>query len=212
MALKKYCRLLMTGDSVTDCGRARPVGTRAGMGSGYPSYIETMLCAKHPELCVWCENTGISGNTSKALLERFDEDVIARKPDIVTIMIGINDVWRHFDVPYFPADHISEYQYRENMIAMIEKCRDNGIELILITPNFLDLNKSDPMRRMNDRFIAVLKELSDKYGVRLLDMQKIFDRYIRANNTSYLLSADRVHPNSTGHYLIADALYKELLK
>ena len=86
--LKKYARIGITGDSVTDCGRAHPVGCRnTGLGNGYAFFVDTALSALYPEQKIWVDNTGISGNTSKQLLERFDEDVLSRNPDVITVMI-----------------------------------------------------------------------------------------------------------------------------
>ena len=211
--LKKYARIGITGDSVTDCGRARPVGCRnTGIGNGYAFFVDTALSALYPEQKIWIDNTGIGGNTSKALLERFDDEVLSRNPDLVTIMIGINNIWRHFDIgTNFPEDLklLDIHHYESDMRKMIEKTLNTGCKLVIITPFFLEPNKNDPLRKMCDEYNAVLKKLSDEYGTYYCDLQSTFDKFME-KESAYLLSNDRVHPNSAGHYIIATELLKVL--
>lgn len=207
---EKYTRILLIGDSITDVGRARPIGNKnAGMGNGYPNYVETILAAKYPEDLIWVENMGISGNTSRDLVNRWDTDVLERKPDIVTVMIGANDVWRHFDCPFFPEGLISPEKYEENMRTIIGKTLDNGIKMVLITPYYLDLLHEDPMRKMCDELGAIVKKLAKEYNLPLVDIQAKFDEYLHKAST-YRLSPDRVHPNYVGHYIIAEELLRTL--
>lgn len=211
--LKKYARVAITGDSITDCGRARPFGCRnSGLGNGYAAYVEVALSARHPEQYIWVENTGISGNTSGQLAERFDTDVLARKPDVVTIMIGINNVWRHFDIgQFFPKDleRNDIAYYERDLREMIEKAQDNDIQVVLLTPYFLESNKADPMRAMCDAYAEVVRRLAAEYGAALCDVQAVMDNFLD-KSTNYMLSSDRVHPNQTGHFLIAESLLKTL--
>lgn len=211
--LKKYARIVITGDSVTDCGRARPVGCRnTGLGNGYAFFVDTALSAMYPEQKIWIDNTGISGNTSRALQSRFDDDVLSRKPDVLTIMIGINDIWRHFDIgSHFPEDVklLDIHHYESNIRKMIEKALSTDCKIVLITPYFLEPNKNDPIRKMCDEYNAVLKKLSEEYGTYYCDVQGAFDEFMK-KESSYLLSNDRVHPNAAGHYIIANELLKVL--
>ena len=98
MKIKSRQTLLMTGDSITDCERIRPLGfMHGGLGNGYVSMVDTMLNAAYPAEPVRVLNTGIGGNRVINLADRWQEDVLAHEPDWVSIMIGINDVWRQFD-------------------------------------------------------------------------------------------------------------------
>lgn len=96
MIFQDYDRIVFAGDSVTDMGSAQPVGEglNDNAGRSYVRIIENMLSAFYPEMRVRVTNAGISGNTSRDLLERFERDVVALNPDWVSICIGINDVWR----------------------------------------------------------------------------------------------------------------------
>ena len=87
-------RIVFAGDSVTDMGSAQPVGEGLfdNVGRSYVRVIENMLVAWYPERNIRVTNSGISGNTSRDLLARYDRDVVALKPQWVSICIGINDV------------------------------------------------------------------------------------------------------------------------
>ena len=101
MIFENNDRIVFAGDSVTDMGSVQPVGEGLfdNLGRSYVRVVENYLVTGYPELNIRITNSGISGNTSRDLLERFDRDVVSLKPDWVSICIGINDVWRQFDTP-----------------------------------------------------------------------------------------------------------------
>src|SRR5215211_5094424 len=101
LRIQPNSKLVMIGDSITDCERARPVGEGLfdALGRGYVSYMDAFLGAVYPERGIRIVNMGISGNTVRDLKGRWETDVLALKPDWVSLMIGINDVWRQFDSP-----------------------------------------------------------------------------------------------------------------
>ena len=83
-------------------------------------------------------NSGIGGNTSRDLLQRFDRDVVSLKPDWVSICIGINDVWRQFDSPAIPDEQVSPEEYRFNVEKMILSVKDNVKGIFLMTPYYME--------------------------------------------------------------------------
>src|SRR5690625_1477219 len=101
MLLEKNDKLIFIGDSVTDCERAKPEGEGLfqALGNGYVSIVDSFLQSTYPELEIRVVNKGISGNTVRDLKARWQDDIMTQKPDCVSIMIGINDVWRQFDSP-----------------------------------------------------------------------------------------------------------------
>lgn len=210
MFFKNGSTFVITGDSVTDCGRARPVGRGANnLGSGYPSIINAALRSNYPEIGIQVLNTGIGGDTSRGLLARSESDIMDLNPDYVSILIGINDVWRHFDAYEFDtAIHVSLAEYESNMRAMIEKIKVKA-KVILITPFFLELNKKDEMRAMTDEYADVVRKLATEYDVILVDMQAEFDKLLPILYTNKL-SSDRVHPNPVAHYFIAKKVLETL--
>src|SRR5688572_22437979 len=103
----------MIGDSITDAGRARPIGEGHGqLGGGYVAMVDALIGATYPERLIRVVNVGISGNTVRDLKNRWTTDVTDLKPDWLSVMIGTNDVWRQFDAPKFPeaAVHPEEYE------------------------------------------------------------------------------------------------------
>jgi lysophospholipase L1-like esterase len=101
MKIHSNSTLLMTGDSITDCDRVRPVAEAASwdIGNGHFALIHALLGATCPGQNTRIRNTGISDNTVRDLAARWQSDVLDLKPDWLSIMIGINDVWRQFNAP-----------------------------------------------------------------------------------------------------------------
>ena len=197
-------RIVFAGDSVTDMGSACPVGDQGGenLGRSYVRIIDNMLAAWYPERIIAILNAGISGNTSRDLLARWDRDILGCSPMWVSICIGINDVWRQFDSPAIKEQTISPEEYRENVRKMIltEKPHVKGI--FLMTPYYMEPNASDFMRARMDEYGAICKELAEEYGCIFIDLQAMFSKYCSVRHSSYL-AWDRVHPNQIGATLIA---------
>ena len=99
MRLQTGCRLLFVGDSVTDCGRLRPIGagSHPALGDGYVSQVDTALRALRPDPAIEVTNMGVSGDMIRDLAGRWERDVLEVGADWLSVMIGINDVWRQFD-------------------------------------------------------------------------------------------------------------------
>ena len=89
---------------------------------------------------------------------------------------------------------------------MILKTLETGATPVIISPYFLDRNFEDPMRKMVDEINAQYKMLAEKYNVGYIDVQTVFDEYLKTGS-SYVLSSDRVHPKSVGISLIARTIY-----
>ena len=113
MILEKGDKLLMIGDSISDFERARPVGEGLfnAWGTSYVSYVGATLSCAYPEMGIRVVNMGISGNQCRDLEARWKTDVEDLHPDWVSVLIGINDVWRQFDSPTMPETHVSPEDY-----------------------------------------------------------------------------------------------------
>ncbi len=202
-------RIVFAGDSVTDMDSVNPVGEGLfnRLGNGYVREIENLLVAWYPELNIRVTNSGISGNTSRDLAARFDRDVVELNPQWVSICIGINDVWRQFDVPAMPDAAVLPDEYEANMEEMILKVKDNVKGIFIITPYYIEANREDFMRKRMDEYCAICKKLADKYSLYFVDFQKMFEDFCKIQHSSKL-AWDRVHPNRMGAMLQA----KEFLK
>ena len=149
-------RIVFAGDSVTDMESAQPVGEGLfeNVGKSYVRIVENMLAAFYPEVYLRVTNSGIGGNTSRDLLQRFDRDVVSLKPDWVSICIGINDVWRQFDSPAIPDEQVSPEEYRSNVEKMILSVKDNVKGIFLMTPYYMEPNGEEWMRKRMDTYGA----------------------------------------------------------
>ncbi len=204
MLFENMDRILFAGDSVTDMGSAQPVGEGLfdNVGHSYVRMLENMLGTWYPELKLRVTNSGISGNTSRDLLERFGRDVVDLKPDWVSICIGINDVWRQFDCPAMADICVLPEEYQENLEKMILTIQGRVKGIFLITPYYMEPNREDPMRKRMDEYGVVCKKLAREHGCILVDIQAAFDGYFQHRHSSYV-AWDRVHPNQIGATIIA---------
>lgn len=203
-------RILFAGDSVTDMGSTNPVGEGLfdNVGRSYVRVVENMLVSWYPELNIRVTNSGISGNTSRDLLERFDRDVVSLNPDWVSICIGINDVWRQFDCPAMPDTHVLPDEYKANMEKMILSVKDKVKGIFILTPYYMEPNREDKMRARMDEYVAICKELADKYNCIFVDFQKMYEDFCKIRHSS-CIAWDRVHPNQMGATLMAKEFFKK---
>jgi lysophospholipase L1-like esterase len=198
--------IVFTGDSITDCGRVRPVGYRAGLGSGYVALVDAWMAASEPATRIRVFNTGIGGNRVTDLAARWDEDVLALKPDWVSVLIGINDVWRQFDDPQADGQ-VSLAMFESVYRGLLARTRPGVAGLVLMTPFYLEVHRGDAMRSMMDAYGAVVKRLAGEFGAVFVDLQAAFDGFL-AHRSTQSLCGDRVHPNLPGHAVIARAFLK----
>lgn len=206
MLFQNLDQIVFAGDSVTDMGSASAVADGPGeaLGQGYVRKIENYLAAFHPEINLRITNAGVSGNTSATLRARFETDVLATKPAYISIMIGVNDVWRQFDMPAVTSRHVLPDEYEKNMRYMIEASQAVAKEVIIMTPFYIEPNAKDTMRAMVDTYGAICRKLAKEYGCRFVDLQAMFNEYCQVRH-SVSIAPDRVHPNQIGATLIARA-------
>ena len=146
-------RIVFAGDSVTDMGSACPVGDQGGenLGRSYVRIIDNMLAAWYPERIIAILNAGISGNTSRDLLARWDRDILGCSPMWVSICIGINDVWRQFDMPAYPQCAVAPDDYAANVEKMVVSAKERCKGVFLMTPYIMEPCREDRMRGENGR-------------------------------------------------------------
>lgn len=210
MIFQNNDRIVFAGDSVTDMGSTNPIGEGLceNVGRGYVRLVESFLSAYYPEILTRVTNAGISGNTSRDLLARFDRDVVSLNPDWVSVCIGINDVWRQFDCPAIPDGHVMPEEYRNNVEEMILKVKDKVKGIFILSPYYIEPNHDDFMRKRMDEYVEISKELAEKHGCRFVDFQKVFENYCKIRHSAYI-AWDRVHPNQVGSMLMAKAFLEQ---
>ncbi|PWL50593.1 MAG: GDSL family lipase [Clostridiales bacterium] len=200
--------ILLSGDSVTDCGRARPYGDYvSGLGGGYPQNLHTLITAACPEKRLRLVNAGIGGETSRDVRSRWESDLDAVRPDHATLLIGVNDVWRHFDTYMTPSRAVSEEEYEENLRFIASIAAKRLESFTLIAPFLFETNKRDAFFAAVLRYAKICERVAADTGCDFINPQKDIDKALRSlNNTA--LSPDRVHPNAVAHMIVARSILK----
>ena len=209
MIFEKNDTIVFIGDSISDYDRKRPVGEGLfnAWGTSYVANVGATLSCAYPELGLRIKNVGISGNQVRDLDARWQTDVMDQKPDWVSVLIGINDVWRQFDQPYMTETHVPLDEFERTYESLITRTLPHVKGMILMTPYFMEPNKADPMRARMDEYGAVVKKLADKYHLVFVDLQAGWDwlfTYMHPCNIAW----DRIHPNQTGCMHIARQFLK----
>ncbi len=211
MIIHPNSKLLMIGDSITDCERARPIGEGLfdALGKGYVNIINSLFSARYPAHRIWLVNMGVSGNTVRDLDNRWQTDVLELEPDWLSVCIGINDVWRHFHSPNQPEWHVPLDEYVKTLDELLRVTRPRLKGLILMTPYFIEPNRSEPMRKMMDQYSEAVKQLAEKHLALVVDTQAAFDAVL-TDLHPMALAWDRVHPTHAGHMVLAQAFLKTI--
>ena len=199
--------LVMAGDSVTDCGRMYESlpGGWGSFGDGYVNFVDAFLAAIYPDYRILVANKGVSGNTILDLEARWDKDVLALDPDWVSVMIGVNDVWRQFDGLLMNNRDILPEEFESVYEKLIEKTLPKVKGMILISPIMMEPNDNHPMKKRVCEYALIAKKLAEKYNLIYVDAQAKIDEFLKHLN-EYILCSDRVHPNNKGHAIISKAI------
>ena len=204
MLFEKNDRILFMGDSITDCNRnyqAVPAGW-SSWGDGYVNLINAYTTALLPEKELMIANRGVSGDTIIKLKERWQKDVLEFHPDWVTIMIGVNDVWRHYDGVFCQEEMVDLQTFEAVYRQLIEQTLPHVKGIILLSPFMIEARTNDPFRQEVDQYRLVAKKLAKEFNLTYGNVQEKFDEFL-AHQSSYVLAPDRVHPSLAGHLLIA---------
>lgn len=213
-ALQGVRRIVTLGDSITEGG---------GQPGGYVWLLGQTLHRLYPDQKFEIVNAGISGHKATDMQARFQRDVLDRKPDMVTISVGVNDVWHgYFD--FSAGKRIPDGDgpngvpiplYRQKLAEMIEAAQKANVKVALLAPTIIyeDLNSAEN-RRLSG-YIAAMRELAAKYRCLFVDMNAPFHRVISARrkqtgSTENFLTTDGVHMNPLGNRLMAYTLLRGL--
>jgi lysophospholipase L1-like esterase len=204
-ALQKGERIVFLGDSITQTG-AGP--------KGYVSLIRNALKEKHPDLGIEVIGAGISGNKVPDLQNRLEKDVLARKPTLVVVYIGINDVW-HFDLN--PArGGTPKDKYEAGLKDVIGRIQAAGGKVLLCTPSVIG-EKADGSNKNDarlDEYAGISRAVAKETKVPVCDLRKAFLAYLKEKNTDNkargVLTTDGVHLNDAGNKFVAETILKSL--
>jgi lysophospholipase L1-like esterase len=191
--------VLFIGDSITDAGRNRE--DPSSLGSGYAAMAAGRFIADNPGHRVRFLNRGIGGNRAIDLVSRWDTDCLAHKPDVVSVMIGINDTWRRYDSDDpTPVEDFAE-RYRRVLTATV----DQGASLILLEPFLVPVREQLwDWREDLDPKVVVVRRLAHEFGATLVPTDGLLAQ-AATESSPQEWSSDGVHPTPAGHALIARA-------
>lgn len=196
--------ILFQGDSITDAGRSRDGEANRGLGQGYASLIASRLGLAYAEEGHRFLNRGISGNRVSDVYARWNEDAIHPQPDVISILIGVNDAWR--TVRRLPEGATDRFErlYR-HLLAETKEVLPNAV-LVLCEPFVLRVGQVEDgweeWRSMLDGYGQVVRSLAAEYDTVFVPLQEPFERATSRADAAYWLP-DGVHPSTAGHELIA---------
>lgn len=197
--LKRNVSIVFIGDSITDAGRLDPA--YRPFGYGYVHFVANYLLGKYPEYNLNIINTGISGNTIRDLNGRWERDCLDHKPDILSVLIGINDLWRQHTNRRDEAVYLDEYELTyERLLSHVKEKYD--CRLVLMEPFMFCNDTENPMYKTLKGFIAVVHNLTEKFDAVLVPLQESIDKKIK-QVPQERFSDDMVHPYLWTHSWIA---------
>mgnify|MGYP005760233271 FL=1 len=184
----KRIKLLFQGDSITDAGRDR--NDFHNLGNGYPKYAAGYLRERYPDIDFEFINLGINGNQTKDLVERLQNDFIDIQPDIVSILIGINDVWHHAADKSWISDETFEERYSTVLKAIKEK---TNAKIMIMEPFLVPVEDKLFFREDLAPKIEIIRKLAREYADIYLPTDGLLQSaFIGDDPLSY--AADGVHP------------------
>jgi lysophospholipase L1-like esterase len=205
MAMKpvKKTKIVFFGDSITQAGVSK---------GGYIDRIQNFISQQVLQEKYELAGAGIGGNKVYDLYLRMEDDVLAKKPQVVVIYVGINVVW-HKTSSGTGTDLV---KYEKFYVAIIKKLQAKNIKVAVCTPSVIGekKNNANPQDADLDKYSAVIRKLATTYNCTLIDLRAAFAQYEKENNAedkeSGILTTDRVHLNEKGNQLVADEMIKAL--
>jgi len=203
--LRPHSVILFQGDSITDAGRNRlacQANKPAALGEGYARTAALYLLERFPDRSLQCYNRGVSGDTLADLSRRWARDTLPLLPDLLSILIGVNDLWQEMS----STGEMDHNRFRENYRELLIRTQKAfpEIRLALCQPFLLPAGMI-PAGWMDEasRLGETTASLAEEFDAALVPFQGILDKAAADQPASSLLF-DGVHPTPEGHRLLAD--------
>ena len=194
-------RILFQGDSITDMMRSRE--NDKFLGIGYPVLVGAELGLDYPNKYEFL-NRAVSGNRIVDLYARIKSDIINLKPDIISFLIGINDVWHELDDRHNGVDAEKYYTIYSMLISEIKAALPET-QIMILEPFVLKGEETEKeweyFRIETDKRAEKAKKVAEKFNLKFVPLQSKFDEKVKIAESSYWLW-DGVHPNYPGHEII----------
>ena len=200
-------KILFQGDSITDAGRDKR--NYHNLGNGYPKYAAELIAANHKDVDFEFINFGISGNRTSQLFDRLYPDAIAFQPDVISILIGINDIWHRYGANKIST---SNEQIETNYRAILTSLKKNtNAKIMMLSPYLLDCDDKVAMRSDLVSVLEIIRRLADEFADVYVPLDIHFEEAIKNAPEKLYYSADGVHPNENGARFIGK-LYAEAIE
>lgn len=199
--------ILFQGDSITDAGRSRDINefnNGAALGRGYAFLAACELLNKYANKNLKIYNKGISGNKVYQLAERWDQDCLALKPTVLSILIGVNDYWHKHNGKYSGTTKIYQDDFRKLLERTREKLPD--VKLIIAEPFAVNKVKAvdDTWYPEFNEYRVAAQEIAKEFNAAWVPFQKVFDEAGKRAPGQHW-TGDGVHPSLAGAQLMANA-------
>ena len=212
--LDEGAAILFQGDSITDAGRDRKAQIHANhsraLGTGYPMLLGCELLRDHPKMGLQVYNRGISGNKVPDLDKRWQEDCLDLKPALVSILVGVNDIWHKLNGRY---DGTVD-DYHKGFAALLSRTRQALPDVVIVVcePFVLRCGAvNDNWFPEFDERRAAAKQVTDGAKAIWVPFQTMFDKAVEAGTNPAHWAQDGVHPTMAGHALMART-WREVVK
>ena len=200
-------KILFQGDSITDAGR--DWGNDAQLGRGYAHLVEATLGFEEPNQHTFV-NKGISGNRIVDLYARIKRDIINYQPDVMSILIGVNDVWHEIGDNPNGVDADKFFKIYSMLIEEIKEALPN-IKIMILEPFVLEAgateNHWEYFKTETAKRAEMAKKIAEKFNLPFIELQAGFDELAKKAPNNYWLG-DGVHPTAKGHEFIKNEWLK----
>lgn len=207
MKLKKSDRILFIGDSVTEAGRN--ISDDFDLGRGYPFLIVSELLKRYPDYHFSFFNRGIGDNEISDLVDRWEVDCLNLKPDVVSILIGINDTWHNLDTNSFGTEESFDKFEADYRSLLKQVSQRTDARVVLIDPFVLAYPKDRANWRKDlDPRIQIVRKMAREYQTDYIPLDALMNKFGLDYGFKYLTGEDGVHPTLAGHSFIAQEWVK----
>ena len=193
--------IVFIGDSITDADRNHPA--YRPFGFGYVHFAGNMLLAKYPHLNISIINTGINGNTVRDLADRWERDCIKHRPDVLSVLIGINDVWRQYGELQRRSAAVYSREYESTYRGLLSQAKQEcNCHLVLMEPFMFCDDRRDQIFQTLQKYVQVVRDLASEFDAVLVPLQSRIDEQVK-HVPAEKWSLDSVHPHLWAHAWIA---------
>jgi lysophospholipase L1-like esterase len=208
MKLNKQDTILFIGDSITDVERNRE--DSKDLGKGYPLLTAAYLLERYPELNLSFLNRGISGDEITDLSTRWKEDCLVLKPDIISILIGINDVWHNMDMKELSVqESVDKFEFYYRILLETAK-EQTKAQIVLVEPFVLkNPEELEAWKIELEPRKQIIHKLADEYDADYIELDDKLNKFGNKWGNDYV-TVDGVHPTPAGHAIISKSWLEQI--